>query len=40
MIPSIETFGVSDIGLSRQNNDDIWAELDDDHFYVLADGMG
>lgn len=40
MIPSIETFGVSDIGLSRQNNEDIWAELDDDHFYVLADGMG
>ncbi len=40
MIPSIETFGVSDIGLSRQNNEDIWAELPDDHFYVLADGMG
>ena len=35
----IETFGVSDIGL-RQNNEDIWAELVDDHFYVLADGMG
>ena len=40
MIPSIETFGVSDIGLSRQNNEDVWAELADDHFYVLADGMG
>ncbi|MGH2639639.1 MAG: PP2C family protein-serine/threonine phosphatase [Rhabdochlamydiaceae bacterium] len=40
MIPSIETFGVSDVGLSRQNNEDIWAELRDDHFYVLADGMG
>ncbi len=40
MIPSIETFGVSDIGLSRRNNEDIWAELPDNHFYVLADGMG
>ena len=37
---SIETFGVSDIGTSRQNNEDVWAELADDHFYVLADGMG
>jgi serine/threonine protein phosphatase PrpC len=40
MIPSIETFGVSDIGLSRPNNEDIWAELADDRFYVLADGLG
>lgn len=39
MTPDIETFGVSDIGL-RQNNEDIWAELASDHFYVLADGMG
>lgn len=39
MIPSIETFGVSDIG-SRPNNEDMWAELADDHFYVLADGLG
>ena len=40
MNPSIETFGVSDIGLSRDNNEDVWAELPDDYFYVLADGMG
>ncbi len=40
MTLSVETFGVSDIGLSRQNNEDVWAELLDDHFYVLADGMG
>lgn len=40
MIPSIETFGVSDIGLSRENNEDIWAEMADDHFYLIADGMG
>ncbi|MGR3973128.1 MAG: protein phosphatase 2C domain-containing protein [Candidatus Rhabdochlamydia sp.] len=39
-IPLIETFGVSDIGLSRENNEDVWAQLFDDHFYVLADGMG
>lgn len=40
MIPSIETFGVSDIGLTRQNNEDVWAEMQENHFYVLADGMG
>lgn len=40
MISSVETFGVSDIGLSRQNNEDVWAELPDDRFYILADGMG
>ncbi len=40
MIPLIESFGISDIGTTRSNNEDIWAELPDDHFYVLADGMG
>jgi protein phosphatase len=40
MIPSIESFGISDIGTTRQNNEDIWAELPADHFYVLADGLG
>ena len=40
MIPIIESFGISDIGPSRANNEDVWAELPDDHFYVLADGMG
>ncbi|CAM0117373.1 PP2C family protein-serine/threonine phosphatase [Rhabdochlamydiaceae symbiont of Dictyostelium giganteum] len=39
-MPSIETFGISDIGLSRENNEDVWGELFDDRFYVLADGMG
>ncbi len=40
VIPSIESFGVSDIGLSRKNNEDVWTELSDHHFYILADGMG
>lgn len=40
IIPPIETFGVSDIGLTRKNNEDVWAEMPDDHFYVVADGMG
>lgn len=40
MIPFIESFGFTDIGPSRSNNEDVWAELPDDHLYVLADGMG
>lgn len=40
MMPLIESFGISDIGTTRSNNEDVWAELPDDHFYVLADGMG
>jgi protein phosphatase len=39
-ISHIESFGISDIGPSRANNEDVWAELPDDHFYILADGMG
>lgn len=40
MMPLIESFGLSDIGTTRSNNEDVWAELPDDHFYILADGMG
>lgn len=36
----IESYGISDIGLSRSNNEDVWAELPAIHFYALADGMG
>lgn len=36
----IAVFGLSDIGLVRSNNEDVWAALADCHFYVLADGMG
>lgn len=37
---NILAFGLSDIGLVRQNNEDVWAELPDIRFFVLADGMG
>ena len=33
-------YGISDIGLQRENNEDVWAELPEEHLYVLADGMG
>ena len=36
----IAAYGLSDIGLVRQNNEDVWAELIGLGFYVLADGMG
>lgn len=36
----IESFGLSEIGLVRHNNEDAWAELPDIGLYVLADGMG
>jgi PPM family protein phosphatase len=39
-LPQIESFGLSDIGVSRSNNEDVFAELADEHFYVIADGMG
>jgi PPM family protein phosphatase len=38
--PRIESFGISDIGLVRQNNEDVWLELPLYRFYLLADGMG
>lgn len=31
---------LSDIGNVRQNNEDFWASLQNDQFFVLADGMG
>ncbi len=36
----IRSTGLSDIGLVRHNNEDVWEQLTDVHFYVLADGMG
>jgi len=32
--------GLSDIGLVRENNEDVWAELPGRQLFVLADGMG
>lgn len=32
--------GFSDVGLVRQNNEDVWGQERELNFYVLADGMG
>lgn len=37
---SYEASGLSDIGLVRENNEDVWAEIEELNFFVLADGMG
>jgi protein phosphatase len=34
------TVGLSDVGLVRENNEDVWAEEPKQRFFVLADGMG
>lgn len=34
------TVGLSDMGLVRQNNEDVWAQLPSIGLYLLADGMG
>jgi PPM family protein phosphatase len=36
----IESFGISDLGLSRKNNEDAFHAIPIRHFFVLADGMG
>lgn len=36
---NIESYGISDIGLVRPNNEDEWAVVDA-RFFALADGMG
>lgn len=36
----IEAYGLSDRGLVRQNNEDVWAEISEAKLFVLADGMG
>ncbi len=36
----LESFGISNIGLVRGNNEDVWAALPEKKFYILADGMG
>jgi serine/threonine protein phosphatase PrpC len=32
--------GISHTGSVRQNNEDVWAEISDYRFFILADGMG
>lgn len=39
MLPFIESYGISDIGLHRDNNEDAWAKLEEGYLYVLADGI-
>lgn len=34
------SFGLTDIGLSRSNNEDVWLSLPEMGFFALADGMG
>src|SRR5262245_54498118 len=36
----VSAAGISDIGLVRENNEDVWAEIPGRRFFVLADGMG
>lgn len=36
----LEFFGLSDIGLQRPNNEDVWASWPELGFFALADGMG
>jgi len=36
----ISSCGQTDIGLVRQNNEDVWAEIPELGTYILADGMG
>lgn len=36
----VMSVGLSDRGLVRENNEDVWGEVPDVRFYALADGMG
>ena len=40
MKQSLTFFGLSDIGLNRANNEDVWVALPEIGFFALADGMG
>lgn len=36
----VDSFGMSDIGLVRDHNEDVWAAYPDSGLFLLADGMG
>lgn len=36
----LSAFGLTDIGIKRSNNEDVWAALPEIGFFALADGMG
>ena len=40
MTIKLSSYGISDIGKVRENNEDVYAELPHLKFYALADGMG
>lgn len=39
-LPPLESFGATDIGLVRKNNEDAWRRSPEYGFFALADGMG
>lgn len=40
MPQKIESYGLSDVGLVRPNNEDVFRVIPEKQFYILADGMG
>jgi protein phosphatase len=40
MTYKIESWGMSDVGHVRTNNEDVFERISDQHFFILADGMG
>jgi len=40
MSVDVESWGLSDVGLVRSNNEDVWAQIEGHNFFILADGMG
>ncbi len=36
----VSAFGLSDVGLVRRRNEDVWAIVPEQRLYLLADGMG
>ncbi len=36
----VDSFGLSDVGLTRPNNEDVFRIMNEKKFYILADGMG
>lgn len=40
MLYKISHYGLSNVGLVRQNNEDYWTYVPEDNLFVLADGMG
>jgi PPM family protein phosphatase len=39
-ILQLDCFGITDIGLVREHNEDFWAAYPEERLFILADGMG